>query len=160
MHIIDHKTPQVLVGITSNCPLYISWCYQLGHIVDIAFNSCFLADTWTTFDLASFPLTTLLFLDLSTRPDLAPGDAFMETQPNNVMRVYRDSAAVEVIFKLVAEYFSIWEFESFVWIFSKRWIRVLLISDWEFKVSTIKPQVYFLGNNFQYFIDKTFDKMH
>lgn len=44
-HIIDHKTSKILVRNTSNRLLHILYCQKLDHIINIAYNNCFLADT-------------------------------------------------------------------------------------------------------------------
>lgn len=61
----------------------------------------------TTFDLAAFSSTMLLYLDLNTGPALMFKNVFIDTQLNNEMRVYEDSVIVKEISKLVAEYSSI-----------------------------------------------------
>lgn len=107
MHIIDHKTSKVLVRNTSNHPLYISRRHKLGHVVDIAYDNCFLADTQVIFNLAAFPPAALPFLDLGAGSTLAPRNTLIETQLNNGVRVYGDSAAVKEISELVAKSSSI-----------------------------------------------------
>lgn len=111
-HIIDYETSKVLIRNTSDCPLRIPRRYKLGHVVDIAYDKCFLVDTQATFHLAAFPPAALPFLDLGAEPTLAPRNGLMETQLNNGVRVYRDSAAMKEISKLVVEYPSIWNERS------------------------------------------------
>ena len=48
-HILDHKTLKVLVRNTSDQPLRIAHRQKLGHIVNISYNNCFLADADSTF---------------------------------------------------------------------------------------------------------------
>lgn len=48
-HIVDHETSKVLVRNTSNRPLRISCRQKLGHIVDIRYDNCFLADANSAF---------------------------------------------------------------------------------------------------------------
>ena len=55
MHIIHHDTKKVLVRNTSNHPLRISRCQKLGHVVDIWYDNCFLADAEFAFHSATTP---------------------------------------------------------------------------------------------------------
>ena len=106
-HIIYHKTSKILVRNISDCPLHISYCQKLSHIIDIIYDNSFLIDTQTAFDSAASLLAILPFLDLGARLALMPANKFMKTQLNNKVRVYGDTITLEEISKLVAEYFSI-----------------------------------------------------
>ena len=159
-HIIDHTTTKILVRNTSDRPLRIPRHQKLGHVVDIRYENCFLADTQATFNSAAFPPKAQPVFDLHAGVSLAPTDAAMETQLNNGVRVYGDEAAVRQISELVAQYPSIWESEGFVQIPPERWIKIHLKPGWESKVATIKPKVYPLGNDSCRLVDETFDEMH
>ena len=106
-HIVDHITTKILVSNTSDCSLHIPRHQKLGHIVDICYENCFLADAQATFDFAAFPPRAQPFFDLHTGVALAPTDTLIETQLDNGVKVYGDEAAVREISELVAQYLSI-----------------------------------------------------
>ena len=61
-YIIDHETSKVLVRNTSDRPLRVSHQQKLGHIVDIRYNNCFLANADSAFQSATvFPRIQPLF---------------------------------------------------------------------------------------------------
>lgn len=105
---------KVLVRNTSDYLLHIACHYQLGHIIDIIHDNYFLVNMQTTFDLKAFLSIASTFLDFSTGFALMPGDISMETQLDNEVIVYGNSAVIEEISKLVAEYLFILEFNIFV----------------------------------------------
>ncbi len=145
-HIIDHETSKVLVRNTSDRPLRISRWQKLGHIVDIRYDNCFLADVESAFQSATVPPKIQPLFE--QEPSLAPNptEYLIETRLHNGVRVYGDTHAVAQLAQLVADYPSILESEGFVQIPPERWIKVPLKPGWEAKVSTIKPRVYSLGN--------------
>ena len=106
-HIVNHTTIKILVSNTSDRSLRIPWHQKLGHIVDICYENCFLADAQATFDSAAFPPRAQPFFDLHAGVALAPTNTLIETQLDNGVRVYGDEAAVRKISKLVAQYPSI-----------------------------------------------------
>ena len=159
-HIIHHDTKKVLVRNISDRPLRISRRQRLGHVVDIRYDNCFLADTETAFDSATIPPQTTPFFEHGPFCTPTPTDPSMVTTLENGMSVYRDKHAVALLAQLVAEYPSIWESEGFVQIPPERWMKVPLKPSWEAKVSTIKPRIYPLGNEARQLVDETFDEMH
>lgn len=159
-HIVDHTTTKILVSNTSDRSLRIPQHQKLGHIVDICYENCFLAEAQATFNSAAFSPRAQPFFDLHAEVALASRDTLIETQLDNGVRVYGDEVAVREISGLVAQYPSIWESEGFVQISPERWMKVYLKPRWESKVSAIKPRVYPLGNDSCRVVDETFDKMH
>ena len=159
-HIIHHDTKKILVRNTSDRPLRISHRQRLGHVVDIRYDNCFLADTETAFDLATVPPQIAPFFEHSPSCPPTPANPSMVTTLNNGVRVYGDKHAVTLLAQLVAEYPSIWESEGFVQIPPERWMKVPLKPGWEAKVSAIKPRIYPLGNEARQLVDETFDEMH
>lgn len=125
-HIIHHDTKKVLVKNTSDRLLRISRRQRLGHIVDICYNNCFLADADSAFDAAAVPSQTTLFFKHKLSYTPTPTDPSIETTLDNGVRVYRDEHAITLLAQLVTEYPFIWEFEGFVRILPERWIKVLL----------------------------------
>ena len=160
MRIVNHTTTKILVSNTSDRPLRVPRHQKLGHIIDICYENCFLADAQATFDSAVFPPKAPPFFDLHAGISLAITDTAMEMQLDNGVRVYRDKAAVREIFELVAQPLSIWESEGFVQILPERWMKVHLKPGWESKVAAIKPRVYPLKNDSRRVVDETFDEMH
>ena len=159
-YIIDYETSKVLVRNTSNLPLRIPRQHKLGHLLDIAYENCFLLDTRSAYDAASVPPSSHPFSNLGAGPALPPADASMETVLENGIKVFGDTNAVRQISDLVAEYPSIWESRGFVQIPPERWMKVPLKPGWEAKVSAIKPRVYPLGNDTRRLVDDTFDELH
>ena len=102
VHIVDHMTTKIIVSNTSDCPLRIPRHQKLGHIIDICYENCFLADAQATFDSAAFPPRAQPFFDLHAGIALALIDTVMEIQLDNGVRVYGDRAAVREISELVA----------------------------------------------------------
>ena len=113
-YIIYHDTKRVLVRNTSERPLRISCCQRLGHIVDIRYNNCFLADAKSAFNSVTVPPQTAPFFEHELSCTLTPANPFMETRLDNKVRVYRDKHAVVLLAQLVAKYPSILESEGFV----------------------------------------------
>ena len=159
-HIMHHDTRKVLVRNTSDRPLRISRRQKLGHVVDIRYDNCFLANFESAFHSATVPLQTTPFFEHELFWAPTPIDPSMEITLDNGVRVYGNEHVVTLLSQLVAECSSIRESEGFVWIQSERWIKMPLKPGWEAKVSAIKPRVYPLGNEARQLVDKTFDKMH
>ena len=113
-HIMHHDTRKILVRNTSDRPLRISRRQKLGHVVDIWYDNCFLADAESAFSSATVPPQTAPFFEhkLSWAP--TPTDPYMETTLDNGVRVYGDEHVVTLLSQLVAEYPSIWESDGFV----------------------------------------------
>ena len=106
-HIIHHDTKKILVRNTSDRLLRISRRQKLGHVVDIWYDNCFLADVESAFHSATVPPQTAPFFEheLSCAP--TPTDQSMETTLDNGVRVYGDERAVTLLSQLVAKYPSI-----------------------------------------------------
>lgn len=119
---------KIFVKNISKRPFRISLSQKLGHVVNIWYNTCFLTDAKSAFYSATVPSQTLPFFkkELSCTP--TPIDPSMETKLDNKESVYSNKHAVTLLAELVAKYPSIWEFESFVRIPSKRWMKLPLKS--------------------------------
>lgn len=77
-YIVDPRTTKILVSNTSNRPLHISRHQKLGHIIDIYYENCFLADAQATFVSAAFLPKTQTFFDLHIEAALALTDIPIE----------------------------------------------------------------------------------
>ena len=86
-YIVDYTTTKILVSNSSDRPLRIPWHQKLGHIIDICYENCFLADAQVTFDSAAFSPRAQPFFDLHAGIALAPTDTAIQTQLNNDVRV-------------------------------------------------------------------------
>ena len=159
-HIMDYETPKILVKNASDRPLCVPRRHKLGHLLDMAYENCFLIDTQSAYNVASVPPSSHSFSNLSAGPTLPPTDASMETVLKNGIRMYRDASAVKQISYLVIEYSSIWESQGFVQIPPERWMKIPLKHGWEAKVSAIKQRVYSLDNDTRHLVDNTFDEIH
>ena len=159
-HIMHHDTKKILVKNTFDRPLRISRRQKMGHVVDIWYDNCFLADAESAFHSTTVPPQTAPFFEHKLSITPTPPDLSMETTLENEVRVYGDKHAVTLLAQLVAEYPSIWESEGFVQIPPERWMKVPLKPGWEEKVSAIKFRVYPLGNEACQIVDETFDEMH
>ncbi len=145
-HIVDHRTSKILVRNASNDLLRIPRHHKLGHLIDIAYDNCFLANTQSALDAATSPPSSYQPPNgVNDAPFLAT-DPSIETVLDNGVKVYGDPAAVKQIADLVAEYPTIWKSKGFVQIPPERWMTVLLKPGWESKVSAIKLRIYPLGN--------------
>ncbi len=125
-YIIDHRTLKVLVRNASNESLCIPRRHKLGHLINIAYDNCFLTNTQSALDAATSP-------PLSYQPPSYSGDSpFLTTNPSmetvldNGVKVYGDIVAIKQIANMVAEYPTIWESKSFVQIPPERWMIVPL----------------------------------
>lgn len=103
-HIVDYITTKILVSNISDPLLHILQHQKLGHIVDICYKNCFLANIQAIFNSAVFLPKAQSFFNLYAGIALAPTDTDipMETHLNNGIEVYRDKAAVREISELVA----------------------------------------------------------
>lgn len=145
-HIVDHRTSKVLIRNASNESLCIPRRHKLGYLINIAYDNCFLTDTQSTLDAATFlPSSYQLLSYTDDSPFLATGPS-MEMVLDNGVKVYGNAVAVKQIADLVAEYPTIWKSKGFVQILPERWMTVPLKPGWESKVSAIKPRIYPLSN--------------
>lgn len=81
--------------------------YKLAHLLDIAYDNCFLVDAQSAHDLTIFLPSLLSFSDLSAGPPLSLANTLMETVLNNRIKVYEDPAVIKQISELVLQYPSI-----------------------------------------------------
>lgn len=113
-HIMYHDTEKILVKDTTEQPLCILHCQKPGHIVDICYDNCFLADAECIFNLITVSLQTAPFFEHKISCTLTPTDLSIETKLDNKIKIYGDIHAVELLAQLVAEYSSNWESKGFV----------------------------------------------
>lgn len=113
-HIIYYDTKKIVVKNTFDRPLRISRRHKLGHLVDIYYNNCFLANAESAFDVVTVPPQTTPFFEHKLSSISTSTDQSMETILDNKVRVYRNEHAVTLLAKLVAEYHFIWESKDFV----------------------------------------------
>lgn len=99
---------------TSDQLFHVSRHYKLGHLLDITYDNCFFIKNQSAYNSAAITPTLHSFENLSTGPSILPTDPLMKTIFNNWIKVYRDVNAVTQISKFIAEYLSIWEFQSFI----------------------------------------------
>lgn len=93
-HIVDYEISKVLVRNTSDQLLRILRRQKLGHIIDIHYDNCFLADANSAFQSAAcLPRIQLLF---KQKPPLAPNpiEHLMKTKLHNKVSIYRDTYTV------------------------------------------------------------------
>ncbi len=159
-HIIYHDTTKVLVWNISDRPLCISCHQRLGHVVDIHYDNCFLDDAKAAFNSATVPPLTAPYFEHKPSCAPTPTDPSIERTLDNGVKIYGDKHAATLLAQLVAEFPTIWESQGFVQIPPERWITVPLKLGWESKVSSIKPQIYLLGNEVRQVVDDTFDEIH
>ena len=120
IHIIDHHTSKVLVKNASVQPLGIPRQHKLGHLIEITYDNCFFTDEQAAINSATFPPLLQSLSDFSAGPPLCQTYSLLETVLDNSIKIYGDTATVEQIAELVAEYPTIWESQGFVRIPLKR----------------------------------------
>ena len=106
-HIIHHDTKKVLVRNTFDRLLRILHCQRLGHIIDICYNNCFLADADSAFDAAAVPPQTTPFFKHKPSCILTPSNPFIKMTLDNRVRVCGDKYTVTLLVQLIANYLSI-----------------------------------------------------
>ncbi len=108
-HIIHHDTTKVLVQNTSDRPLRTSRRQRLGHVVDICYDNCFLADAEAALNSATVLSLTAPFFE--HEPSGAPTftDPSIEKTLDNGVKAYRDEHAATFLGQLIAEFPIIWE---------------------------------------------------
>lgn len=52
LHIVDYPTSKLLIKNASNKALCIPRYHKFGHLIDIAYNYCFLTDTKSSINVA------------------------------------------------------------------------------------------------------------
>lgn len=104
----------ILVRNAFNEALCISRHPKHGHLIDIAYNNCFLTETRSVLDSATAPPLLYQLLGYNDKFSIFSTYPSMETVLNNGVKVYRDVAAVGQIADLVLEFPTIWESQSFV----------------------------------------------
>lgn len=125
-HIIHYDTKKVLIRNTFDCLFHISHCQRLGHILDICYNNCFLADTDFVFDIVAVLSQTTPFFEHELSCTLTPIGPSMKMILDNGVRIYRNKYVVTLLDQLVAEYPFIWECKGFVRIPPEYWMKVPL----------------------------------
>ncbi len=113
-HIIHHDTTKILVRNTSDRSLRISRCQKQGHVVDIRYDNCFLADAEVALNSATVPPLTAPFFEHEPSSAPTPTDPSMERTLDNGVKVYGDKHAATLLAQLVAEFPKIWESQGFV----------------------------------------------
>ena len=106
-HIMHHEIRKVFVRNTSDRPLRISHRQKLGHVVDIWYDNCFLADVESVFYSATVSPQTAPFFEHKLSWVPTPTNPSMETILDNGVRVYGDEHAVTLLSQFVAKYPSI-----------------------------------------------------
>lgn len=114
MYIMHHNTKKVLVKNTSDRPLRILRHQKLGHIVDICYDNCFLANTESAFNLVTVPPQTAPFFKHRFSYTSTPTGLSMKTRLDNGVRMYKDKHVVALLAQLIINYPSIWKSEGFV----------------------------------------------
>lgn len=114
IYFIDHETSKVLVRNNFNQTVWVPHCHKLGHIVDIAYNNCFLANAYSVYDAATSPLSSQHLSCPNASSSFLPSNSFLEMVLDNKVKIYGDVMAVKQIAELMAEYPTIWESEGFV----------------------------------------------
>ena len=94
-HIMDYETSKILVRNASDRPLCVPHQHKLDHLLDMAYENCFLINSQSAYDVASVPPSSHSFSDLSTGPILPLADVSMETVLNNGIKVFGDASAVK-----------------------------------------------------------------
>lgn len=141
-HIVNHKILKVLVENLSDWLVCIPQPHKLGHLLDIAYDNCFLVDTQFVYNSAAFPLFSQSFSNLRAGPPLSLIDVSIETMLDNKIKMYGDTITVKQISELVSQYPSIWKSQGFVQISPEQWMKVQLKLGCKSKLSFIKPKVY------------------
>ena len=93
-HLINHKTSKVLVRNDSSQTLQIPRRHRLGHIVDIAYENCFLADAYSVRNAAISPSSLQHLPNLNTSSSFFPNNSSLETILGNGIKVYGNATAV------------------------------------------------------------------
>lgn len=69
----------------------------MGHVIDIWYNNCFLADVKSVFYLATVSSQTMPFFKYKLSCILTPTDPSIETPLDNGVRVYKDKHEVTLL---------------------------------------------------------------
>ena len=78
----------------------------------------------------------------------------------NEVIIYNSSqSTVKVFFKLVQNYFILWNNHDFANLSEKNWMRIFLKTNWKFKIKE-KIKMYSVEIKNKEIIDKTFNKLH
>lgn len=75
--------------------LHVSRHYKLGHLINIAYENSFLANTYSIRDMATFPLLLQHLFSHNTGSSLLLTNSFLETVLSIGIRVYGDLATVK-----------------------------------------------------------------
>lgn len=108
-HLVDHETSKVLVRNNSNQTIQVLRRHRLDHIVNIAYENCFLTDAYSVRDAGTFKPSSQHLHKPDAVSSLLPSNSSLETVLSNGIKVYGDVTAVRQIADLVAEYPTIWE---------------------------------------------------
>lgn len=137
--IVDYPTSKVLIKNASSETLCIPRRHKLGHLIDIAYDNCFLTNTQSALDAATSPPSSYQLSGRNDKPPLLPTHPSLETVLDNGVNVYGDAVAVRQIADLILVYPTTWESQGFIQIPHQKWMTVPLKPGWESKVSAIKP---------------------
>lgn len=155
-YLFDHTNTKIFVHNNADHVIKILTHHRLSYVIKLPDKSSFV--TSTNLNAASIPrILPTIFHDHNGISIPPAKDLEMEF-PNGI-KIYRDKEVVDKITRLVNEFFSIWESLRFVQVPPKYLIKMYLKSEWETKISAIKPRIYPLGIKTKRLVDETFDEM-
>ena len=154
LHILNDSTQRVLVCNAFHQPVLLPRRQRLGILTEVLYDSYF---------------QFVLYLELAKHPPGIPNyqvgirvftlEPGLETRFAKGIWVYGGPLAIQKISDLVNEFFSIWKASGFAQILPERWMIVLLHTDRQSHLHTIKPRIYLLGNEAKALVNKTFNKL-
>lgn len=104
-HIIHLKTTKILVKNTSDQPLRILRRQRLGHVIDIHYNNCFLADARSDFNSVTVSPKVAPFFKHKPSCIQTSTNPFMKTRLDNEVGIYGDKYAVTLVKRLLLSIF-------------------------------------------------------
>ena len=155
-HLIDRNNSAVVARNDSDHAFQVPRKFRLGAVTEMYYENCYLSGLGP--EHAECPPIHAPPI-LSSGVSISAVDPALETRLSNEIMVYGEPEVVSRFKDLTEEFPSIWTSQGFVDIPPKRWMTVPLRSDWESKVSEIKPRVYPLGHKARKVVNETFDKL-
>lgn len=113
-HIINYQTLKILIKNAFNKPFRIFYRHKLRHLINIAYENCFLSKAQSALDSATSLFLLYQSLRCNNKSLFFPIDSSIKTVLDNGVKIYGDAIAVRQIADLVAEYPTIWKSQGFV----------------------------------------------
>lgn len=165
-HVIDSKTKGILLRNEADKPIKISRNFRFERVIELDYSNAYQVSA----DVMNLTIKHFeqshqkIYYQRLLRVCLSAETKFFEEESEPIVRITNDiiihnsdSVFTKSLIKLIKNYSVIWTNQSFATLFEKKWMRIPLRKNPNFKV---KATVYFLKARDRELVDQTFDELH